>query len=144
MIPPNSYGSTTLVLRRIFTAPRQKVFRAWIEPEALETWFKPVGMHMTVSKLEAYVGGAFHFHLENGNSIFGTYLHIAPPEKLVFTWAGEATMGHNTIVTLDFVDLGAKTEVVLTHERLDAPALHKMFGAGWSSSLDALAASFSD
>lgn len=142
IIPPTPHNSTTLVLRRAFTASRQRVFRAWIEPEALESWFKPVGMSMTVSKLDVRVGGSFHFNLEDGNSIFGTYLHIVPPEKLVFTWAGEATQGHESIVTLDFLEQGSMTEVVLTHERLNRPE-HAMFGAGWPPLLDELVSALS-
>ena len=41
MNPPDD--NTTLVLRRTFTAPRQRVFRAWIEPAAVEQWFRPRG-----------------------------------------------------------------------------------------------------
>src|ERR1700687_5397369 len=99
MIPPASHDSTTLVLRRTFTASRLRVFRAWIEPKALEHWLRPRGMSMTVSSLEARVGGSFRFNLENGGSIFGTYLQIVPPEKLVFTWSGEAIQGRETVVT---------------------------------------------
>jgi uncharacterized protein YndB with AHSA1/START domain len=115
------------------------VFRAWIEPEALEHWFRPKGMSVSVSKLEARVGGSFRFDLENGSSIVGTYLHIVPPEKLVFTWSGGATQDKETVVTLDFLDQGPVTEVVLTHERLTTPELHALFGSGWPSLLDALA-----
>jgi uncharacterized protein YndB with AHSA1/START domain len=139
MIPPTPDPSTTLVLRRTFSASRQRVFRAWIEPEALESWLKPKGMAITVRSLEARVGGSFHFDLGNGNSIFGTYLHIAPPEKLVFTWSGEAMQGRETVVTLDFLDQGLVTEVVLTHERLNAPEQRALASGGWSSLLDALA-----
>jgi uncharacterized protein YndB with AHSA1/START domain len=96
-------------------------------------------MGMTVSKLDARVGGSFCFDLENGSSIVGTYLHIVPPEKLVFTWSGSATQGWDTVVTLDFLDQGSVTEVVLTHERLDTPELRALFGGGWSPLLDALA-----
>ena len=139
MIPPASHDSTTLVLRRTFTASRIRVFRAWIEPEALEHWLRPRGMSMTVSNLEARVGGSFRFNLENGGSIFGTYLQIVPPEKLVFTWSGEAIQGRETVVTLDFLDKGPVTEVVLTHERLSTPELRALAGSGWPSLLDALA-----
>jgi len=69
MIPPAPHNNTTLVLRRTFTASRHRVFRAWIEPEAMEHWLRPRGMGMTVSNLEARVGGSFRFNLENGNSI---------------------------------------------------------------------------
>jgi uncharacterized protein YndB with AHSA1/START domain len=143
MIPPALHDHTTLVLRRLFTAPRQRVFRAWLKPEALERWFKPRGMGMTVSKLEARVGGSFRFDLANGGSIVGTYLHIAPPEKLVFTWSGGATQGWDTLVTLDFLEQGPVTEVVLTHERLDTPELRTLFGGGWTPLLDALAETLS-
>jgi len=139
MIPPASHDSTTLVLRRTFTASRIRVFRAWIEPEALEHWLRPRGMSMTVSKLEARVGGSFRFNLENGGSIFGTYLQIVPPEKLVFTWSGEAIQGRETVVTLDFLDQGPVTEVVLTHERLSTPESRALAASGWPSLLDALA-----
>lgn len=139
MIPPASYDSTSIVLRRVFTASRQRVFRAWIEPEALESWLRPRGMAMTVSKLEARVGGSFRFDLENGKSIYGTYLQIIPPEKLVFTWSGDSIQGKKTVVTLDFLDHGATTELVLTHGELITPELRTLFGSGWPSILDTLA-----
>jgi uncharacterized protein YndB with AHSA1/START domain len=96
-------------------------------------------MGVTVRSLEARVGGSFRFDLENGSSIVGTYLHIVPPEKLVFTWSGGATLGRETVVTLDFLDQGPVTEVVLTHERLSTPELRALFGSGWQPLLDALA-----
>jgi uncharacterized protein YndB with AHSA1/START domain len=139
MTPPASHNSTTLILRRTFTATRQRVFRAWIEPEALEHWLRPRGMSMTVSKLEAHVGGSFRFDLEDGSSIVGTYLHITAPEKLVFTWSGRAIQGRETIVTLDFLEQGQVTEVVLTHEGLSTPESRALAAGGWPSLLNALA-----
>ena len=143
MIPPAAHNSSTLVLRRVFAASRQRVFRAWIEPAALESWFRPKGARVTVRALEARVGGSFRFELENGNSIVGTYLHFVPPEKLVFTWSGEAIQGRETVVTLDFLDQGPVTEVVLTHEGLDTPDLRALFEGGWCPLLDALAEALS-
>lgn len=139
MISPAPDSSTTLVLRRAFTATRLRVFRAWIKPDALEHWLKPGGMSVTVRSLDARVGGSFRFEMENGGSIVGTYLRIVPPEKLVFTWSGEATHGRETVVTLDFLDQGPVTEVVLTHEGLSTPEMRTLFGSGWQSLLDILA-----
>ncbi len=139
MISPAPHNNTTLVLRRTFTASRERVFRAWITPEALESWLRPRGMSVTVHALDARVGGSFRFELENGSSIVGTYLQIVPPEKLVFTWSGEAIQDRETVVTLDFLDRGPVTEVVLTHERLSTPELRALFEGGWPSLLDALA-----
>ena len=139
MIPSASHNNTTLVLRRTFTASRERVFRAWITPRALEYWLRPRGKSVTVRSLEARVGGSFCFELEDGSSIVGTYLHIVPPEKLVFTWSGEAKQGRETIVTLDFLDQGAVTELVLTHEHLGTPERRALAEGGWPSLLDALA-----
>ena len=139
MIPSASHNNTTLVLRRTFTASRQRVFRAWITPRALEHWLRPRGMSVTVRSLEAREGGSFRFEIEDGGSIVGTYLHFVPPEKLVFTWSGEATQGRETVVTLDFLDQGAVTEVVLTHEHLDTPERRALAEGGWPFLLDALA-----
>jgi uncharacterized protein YndB with AHSA1/START domain len=96
-------------------------------------------MSVTVRSLDARVGGSFRFELENGGSIVGTYLHIGPPEKLVFTWSGEAIQGRETVVTLDFLDQGPVTEVVLTHEGLSTEAMRALVEGGWPSLLDALA-----
>ena len=138
MIPSASHNNTTLVLRRTFTATRQRVFRAWITPRALESWLRPRGMSMTVRSLEAQVGGSFCFELEDGSSMIGTYLQIVPPEKLVYTWSVGAAPGGETVVTLDFLDQGPVTEVVLTHERL-APERRALAEGGWPSLFDALA-----
>ena len=138
MTPPTPDASA-LVLRRVFAAPRERVFRAWIEPQALERWFRPKGMAVTVQALDARVGGAFRFETENGSAIFGVYLRVVPPEQLVFTYSGDAIQGRETVVTLDFLDQGQLTEVVLTHEGLSAPDLRAVFAGGWPSVLDALA-----
>ncbi len=139
MMPPVPHNSTSLVLRRKFQATRQRVFNAWIEPLALETWLRPRGMAMIVRSLDARMGGSFSFELESGQCIVGTYLHIVSPEKLVFTWSGEAIQDRETIVTLDFLDQGPVTEVVLTHEGLVTSDLYALFEHGWSPLLDALA-----
>ncbi len=139
MIPPASHNGTTLVLRRTFTASRERVFRAWITPRALEHWFRPRGMSITVRSLDARVGGSFCFDLEDGSSMIGTYLQIVPPEKLVYTWSGGATQSWRTVVTLDFLDHGPITEVVLTHEGLSTPERRARAEGGWPSLFDALA-----
>ena len=94
---------------------------------------------MIVHSLDARVGGSFRFELEDGRSITGTYLEMVPPEKLVFTWSGGALQSWETVVTLDFLDQGAVTEVVLTHEGLNTPEQRAVAQGGWPSLLDTLA-----
>lgn len=132
-------NDSTLVMRRVFTASRERVFRAWITPAALERWLRPRGMSMAVRSLDARVGGSFRFELEDGVSLTGIYLQIIPPEKLVFTWSSEAERDQETIVSLDFLDRGTATEIVLTHEGLSIPEQRARVEGGWPSLLDALA-----
>ena len=139
MISPAPHNNTTLVLRRTFEASRARVFRAWITPRALEHWFRPRGIRMTVRSLDARVGGSFRFDLEDGSSMFGTYLQMVPPEKLVYTWSGGVAQHWETVVTVDFLDRGAVTEIVLTHEGLSTPERRARAEGGWPSLLDALA-----
>jgi uncharacterized protein YndB with AHSA1/START domain len=144
MMPSRSHNDTTLVLRRTFVASRERVFRAWITPRALEAWLRPRDMTMTVRALDARVGGSFRFELEDGSAIVGTYLQMVPPKQLAFTWpgpgsVGSVTEGHETVVTLDFFDLGLVTEVVLTHEGLSTQERRARAGTIWPSLLDALA-----
>jgi uncharacterized protein YndB with AHSA1/START domain len=139
MIPPTPDIGTTLVLRRTFAADRPRVFRAWIDPEALQRWLKPNGLSLRVRSLDARVDGSFRFDLENGVAIVGTYLDLVPPEKLVFTWLNEAQPESGTVVSVDFLEQGSSTEVVLRHTRLSQPDLRARVEGGWRAALDALA-----
>ena len=139
MIPPTPDDlHTTLVLHRTFAATRPRVFRAWIDPEALERWLKPNGWSLRVRSLDARVDGSFRFDLDNGVTIVGTYLDLVPLEKLVFTWLNEAQPEQGTVVTVDFLEQGSSTEVVLTHTRLSQPDLRARVEGGWRAALDAL------
>jgi uncharacterized protein YndB with AHSA1/START domain len=139
MIPPIPDLRTTVVLRRTYAAARPRVFRAWIDPEALQRWLKPNGLSLQVRSLDARVDGSFRFDLENGVAIVGTYLDLVTPEKLVFTWSNEAQPEQGTVVTVDFVEQGSSTQVVLTHTRLSQPDLRARVEGGWRAALDALA-----
>jgi uncharacterized protein YndB with AHSA1/START domain len=61
----------------------------------------------------------------------GEYLAIEPPSLLSFTWISRATDYKPTVVTVEFHELGAGTELVLTHRRL-APAVVESHRQGWT------------
>ena len=139
MIPPAFDGTTTLRVQRTFPATRERVFRAWTEREALEQWFRPGGMGMTITKLDVQVGGSYCFDLADGSaSLVGTYLEIVRPEKLVFTWSGAGTHGKETLVTVEFIEHGPLTQVVLTHEWFSSKDMCSRHQAGWQALLDRL------
>ncbi len=140
---PQAETQTTLRLTRTFAAPREKVFRAWTEAEALKRWFAPSDKYVTrIPVLEARPGGRYRIEMETEgkvHTVVGTYREVKPAEKLVFTWKWETEPQHgDTLVTIEFFDHGEKTEVVLTHEKFPSEAARDEHNKGWTGCLDRL------
>jgi uncharacterized protein YndB with AHSA1/START domain len=83
--------------------------------------------------------------------VHGRFQAIEPPERLVFTYLWEAggagerwrelgLLGVETLVTLEFRDLGDRTEVLLTHAGFPTGAGRDLHGHGWASNWDCLEA----
>ena len=139
---------------RELQAPRDEVFRTWTEPDLVKRWFTPPGNASVTAELDVRPGGKYRITLERTqlipgiSYIVGNYLEVVPPERLVFTfgWEGPpAAEGLGDLETLDsrvtvrFRDLGAATEVSITHERLDSPELRAFHRWGWETTLEQLA-----
>ena len=75
-------------ISRSFQAPRDAVWRAWIEPDRLMKWWSPPGFAMQSAKIDLRVGGMFHYGMRapDGSEVWGklAYREIATPERLVF------------------------------------------------------------
>ena len=135
---------TTLHLRRTFAAPREKVFRALTDPEEMKKWWGPDGYETPSAEIDLRVGGSYRIAMKSshGNTYYlsGTYRAIRPPEKLVYTWRWEAEPEQGeTLVTVEFLDLGGSTEVVLTHDLFPSEKARDEHGKGWTGSLNRLA-----
>lgn len=144
-----SQETPTLRIARTLAAPREKVFRAWTDPQALARWFAPGDdFRTTVFELDPRPGGRYRIEmLEHGrpHRVAGAYVEVRPPEKLAFTWAWESEPEHGeTLVTLEFFDRGGATELVLTQERFPTEASRNEHDKGWAGCLDRLAASLGE
>jgi uncharacterized protein YndB with AHSA1/START domain len=136
---------TTLRVRRRFPAPRDRVFRAWTDPEALRRWWLPrPGVSVPQLELDVREGGRYRIAMKNEKGavfhLSGTYREVRPPEKLVYTWRWERPdmdIGE-TVVTVEFRDLGTATEVVLTHDLFPSAAARDEHARGWSGVLEQL------
>lgn len=148
-IPATEIRAFTLSLNREFNSPRDKVFQAWTDPAALKQWFGPKEVTIDEVRVDLKVGGRYQFNMtEPDGTTFvhgGQYRQIDPPRKLVFTWIldgqhCEGSQGEyaETLVTIDFQDLGASTRVVLTHEFLPSKASKEAHAMGWRSTFDSL------
>lgn len=78
-----------LILTRIIDAPRDKVFRAWTEPELLKQWFAPLPWTTSKAETDTRAGGASLIVMRSpeGNEFpsRGVYLEVVQNERLVFT-----------------------------------------------------------
>ena len=142
MATPQSQQETALQLKRTFTAPRERVFRAWTDAKELALWFAPSSDYTTIiTELDLRVGGKYQLemHHKNGNvhQLHGTYRQIKPPEKLVYTWNWQKDESKpESVVTIEFRDLGGSTEVCLTHEHLPNAEEREKHSHGWTGCFD--------
>jgi uncharacterized protein YndB with AHSA1/START domain len=158
---PNERGVSpapdrTVVISRVFDAPRELVFEAWTTPEYLLRWFAPHGCSFHIERIDVRPGGGFHSCIRDGAFecwCVGAYREIVRPERLVYTLAiadrdgnkvASADVGHDerwppeTLLTVTFEDLDGKTRLTLRQNVSEA--LAKQTGAypSWLEMLERL------
>lgn len=127
-----------VVVRRTIAASAEDLFDAWLDPKALAIWMRPFNMK-TTAKVDARVGGRFEIVMQ-GDATFphtGEYRVIDRPKRLMFTWISKGTEQRESLVTVDFLSAGKRTEVVVTHEQLPA-AQRTSHTDGWTAALERL------
>ncbi len=153
MAKPDTGSESKLRLRRTFAAPREEVYRAWTDREALEKWMcQDVPSHrVKYLELDVRPGGSYAIEVTDsatGERFIGrgSFHEVAPPEKLVFTWGwtrkqgGQETPLHEeTQVTVEFFARGRSPECVLTHENFRTAKERAETETGWNGCFDALA-----
>jgi uncharacterized protein YndB with AHSA1/START domain len=137
----------TLVLTRIFAAPRALVFSAWTDPERAAVWWGPQGFVTLSCRMDVRPGGSWRIRMRSPQGEIhtkaGVYREIVPPERLVFTWAWEdadAVRGHETLVTVTFEDHGHATKLTLHQAIFESATAREAHREGWTSCLDRFAA----
>src|ERR1700730_9531446 len=134
---PASDSVSSLQVRRIVPAPRDAVFRAWTDAKELQKWWGTAGGNSVVAEVDLRVGGKFRIETESPDArlasrITGTFLEVQPPQKLAYTWLGEGAMYDGlTLGTVEFLDRGGSTEIVLSHEFFHSKKGRDGYLAGW-------------
>lgn len=128
---------TVLKVKQEFAARSEQVYRAWTEPTMLLQWFRAApGMQTTIAEVDLRVGGAYRLGMLNPKSkeehiAVGEYQRIEPGKQLVFTWAWVGMEENQTLVTVDFLPRGDRTEVVLTHKNFQSEEDRDSHVDGW-------------
>jgi uncharacterized protein YndB with AHSA1/START domain len=123
-----------LVVRRHLPVPRERVFAAWLDSASLAQWMRPGHFTDAIVETEPRVGGKFRIVMRHETGEVehrGEYLAIQPPSLLSFTWISPNTDHRPSVVTIEFLQRGAGTELVLTHRRLPATMVER-HRKGWS------------
>ena len=135
----------TVRLHRVFTTSPEKVYRAFVEADALAKWLPPNGFTCTVHHLEPKVGGTFkmsfrNFTTGNGHSFGGEYLELVPGQRLRYTDRFDDPNLPGVIeVTVILRKVLVGTEVDITQAGLpDAIPVEACY-LGWQESLRNLA-----
>jgi uncharacterized protein YndB with AHSA1/START domain len=135
----------TIHLHRVFRAPPERLYRAFLDGAAMSKWLPPYGFTCTVQQMEATVGGTYKMAFTNfssgvSQSFGGVYHELVPNERIRYTdrfddpnLPGEM----QTTVTLKPVLCG--TEVNITQEGLPEVIPVEMCYLGWQESLAQLA-----
>jgi uncharacterized protein YndB with AHSA1/START domain len=151
-------GDQELVITRIFDAPRNRVWKAWTEPEHVMEWWGPKGFTAPVIKTDFRVGGKSLLCMRSpeGEDYWstGVYREIAEQEKIVTTDSFSDAQGNvvlashygmsgdwplELLVTVTFEEDDGKTKLTLRHEGFPDRENRDLAKAGWNESLDKLA-----
>ena len=135
----------TVNLHRVFAAKPAKLFRAFVEPDAVASWLPPFGFTCTVHELEAKEGGRHrmsfrNFTTGNSHSFGGTYLELAPHDRIRYTskFDDPNLLGEmQTTITLKKVPCGAELNIV--QEGIPEVIPTDACYLGWQESLALLA-----
>lgn len=134
-----------LVVRRRIMATPMRLFDAWTNPDQLQAWWGPPGVHCLSADIDARVGGSYRIdnQLPDGRvvRITGRFLAVEPPHRLSFTWQTEpATPGSGPErVIVEFMPSGAATEIVVHHQQIPHADRRDEHEAGWLGCLAGLA-----
>lgn len=112
-------GQPTMTVIRTFDAPRELVYKAWTDPEAIPHWWGPAYLTTTVERMDVKKGGLWRFIQQDsqGNeyAFNGVYHEALAPERLILTWEWEGMPGHVLLETVTFEEApDGKTRVTDT------------------------------
>lgn len=139
-----------LVITRVLDAPRELVWRAWVDPKQMAQWWGPKMFTNPVCEIDARPGGAILIVMRAPDGVEypmrGVFREIVEPERIVFTAVaqdkdGNALLEAHTVVS--FADQGGKTKLTVRQRAVGlAPVAPQMLAgmeAGWTQSLERLA-----
>jgi len=138
-------ASGTVRLHRVLRTPPEKVYRAFLEADALAKWLPPHGFTCTVHHLEAAVGGSFkmsfrNFSTDNSHSFGGDYLELTPNKVIRYTDRfDDPNLPGVLEVTVNLEPVMGGTDLSVVQAGIPEAIPVEMCYLGWQESLAQLA-----
>ena len=138
-------AENSVTLHRVFRAPPQRVYRAFLDGDAMVKWLPPHGFTAKVHEIDARVGGAYrmsfkNFTTGNAHSFGGKFLELVPNKKIRHTDRfDDPNLPGEMQTTISIKEVSVGVEIEITQEGV--PAVIPLEGCylGWQQSLTLLA-----
>lgn len=135
----------TIELHRVLRAPPERVYRAFLDPDAMARWLPPYGFTGKVHHLDARVGGTHRMSFTNfstgqSHAFGGEYLELVPGERLRYTDRfDDPNLPGVITVTVTFTAVSCGTDLAVTQAGIPAVIPPEACHLGWQESLAQLA-----
>ena len=136
--------SQTITIHRVFSAPPERVFRAFTDPEAMIKWMPPHGFTAKVHYIDVRVGAGYKISFTNfttgfSHSFTGTYVEIIPNKLIRYTDRfDDPDISESIFVTVHFNPVMVGTELNLTLTGIPNEIPAEACYLGWQESLNLL------
>jgi uncharacterized protein YndB with AHSA1/START domain len=136
---------STIRLHRVLRAAPERVYRAFLDPEAMVKWLPPNGFTGKVHHMDARVGGSYRMSFTNfatgkSHAFGGEYLELAPHERIRYSDSFEdPNLPGAMRVTISFERVSCGTELTITQEGVPDMIPAEACYLGWQESLGLLA-----
>ena len=135
----------TVRFHRVFKATPERVYRAFLDADAMVKWLPPHGFTGRVDHVDARVGGTFRMSFTNfstgsSHSFGGEYLELVPGERIVHTDRfDDPNLPGEMRVTVTFRQVSCGTELIVVQEGIPEVIPTEACCLGWQESLTLLA-----
>ena len=140
-----SSSTNTVRLHRVLRAPAERVYRAFLDPDAMTKWLPPHGFTGKVHQMDARVGGGYRMSFTNfstgkSHSFGGKYVELTPHERIRYTDKFEDPgLPGEMQVTVVLKKVSVGTDVQILQEGLPDVIPPEACVLGWQESLTLLA-----
>jgi uncharacterized protein YndB with AHSA1/START domain len=135
----------TVRLHRVLRAPPERIYRAFLDPDATAKWLPPNGFTCKVHQLDAKVGGSYRMSFTNfsngqSHSFAGKYLELIPNERIRNTDKfDDPNLPGEMLTTVTLKQVSCGTELNIVQEGIPEPIPPEACYLGWQESLTLLA-----